>query len=61
LGSVINGELEKMWEEAAVDGFRNLSGHLPGGTEENNGKPQSVSRARLESLISGIQVRNFTP
>jgi hypothetical protein len=48
-------ELERMENEIAVAQFGALSGHLPGGTEENNRKPHSsyaVSRPRSSNGAS---------
>jgi hypothetical protein len=39
--TIENSELEGTWKEAVVNYFVGLSSHLPGGTEEIQGKPQS--------------------
>jgi hypothetical protein len=39
----MNYKLERIWNEAAMAEFKVLSRNLPGGTEENHGKPQDSS------------------
>jgi hypothetical protein len=38
---LMNTELERIWKEAAVAKFKELSRNFPGGTGEIHGKPQS--------------------
>jgi hypothetical protein len=38
---IVNNKLQRMWKEAGVVYFKELSRNLPGGTEENHEKPQS--------------------
>jgi hypothetical protein len=39
--TIEHSELEGAWKEAVVNYFETLPWHLPRGTEENQGKPQS--------------------
>jgi hypothetical protein len=41
IGLLVNNEWERIWKEGIVVSFKVLSRHLPGGTEEKQGKYQS--------------------
>jgi hypothetical protein len=38
---MVNNELERVWNKAAVAQFKMQSPHLPGGLDEMHGKQQS--------------------
>jgi hypothetical protein len=38
----VNDELERMWKEAVMSCFKELSHYLPGGTEDIHGLPHNV-------------------
>jgi hypothetical protein len=41
-------ELERIWKEAVMAQFNVLSRHLPGGTEEDQGKPVRITGLRAD-------------
>jgi hypothetical protein len=56
----MNNESKRMWKEAVLALFKELSQHLPGGTEENHKKlsQDSQSLDRLEPRTSQIRSRS---